>query len=193
MRCKYKICCLGHILWQEEVIPVVRRYDGSEDFNRLWADYKFGFGNRCGEFWLGLDTMHSLTTGGSYGLRVFLEAWNGDQFWSEYSSIMIGPESDKFRLTISGYTPHPTQPAGDSMTVHNNRLFTTEDQDNDNAVVYNCASAWNGGWWYDQGAVAKATGLYLAGGPDDASGINWYSIYTNYYSFKSMEMALIKN
>ena len=38
-----------------------KRLDGSVDFYRGWADYKRGFGNLNGEFWLGLDKVNRLT------------------------------------------------------------------------------------------------------------------------------------
>ena len=53
-----------------------KRLDGSVDFDRVWKDYKQGFGNLSGEFWLGLDKVHRLTKERSK-LRVALEDFNG--------------------------------------------------------------------------------------------------------------------
>ena len=40
---------------------IQERMDGSVNFNRTQEDYKHGFGNLVGEFWLGLDKINRLT------------------------------------------------------------------------------------------------------------------------------------
>ncbi|CAB4005707.1 Hypothetical predicted protein, partial [Paramuricea clavata] len=46
---------------------------GTVDFYRNWTEYKTGFGNFSGEFWLGLDKIHRLSASGQNVLRVDLE------------------------------------------------------------------------------------------------------------------------
>nr|CAD7609853.1 unnamed protein product [Timema genevievae] len=40
---------------------IQNRFEGTVDFYRGWQDYKYGFGNIGGEFWLGLEKLHLLT------------------------------------------------------------------------------------------------------------------------------------
>ena len=52
---------------------VQRRYNGSVNFNRSWADYKDGFGSMDREFWLGNEILHNLTdTEGNWTIRLDL-------------------------------------------------------------------------------------------------------------------------
>ena len=69
----------------------------------------------------------------------------------EYSSFSVGPEADKYRLSVSGYSGD----AGDAIAatvrairVANGMKFSTPDQDNDNSVGH-CQGGING-WWYNR-------------------------------------------
>ena len=57
-----------------------------EDFNRNYADYEHGFGDRNGEFWLGLQTIHQLTTFPCTELRIDMDSLCG-QVLNLYSWI----------------------------------------------------------------------------------------------------------
>ena len=88
-----------------------RRLDGSVDFYLGWASYKRGFGKLNGEFWLGNDNLHRLTTADNVSLRVDLEDFDGNITYAEYTTLRVANESDKYRLLVGGYTGT----AGDSM------------------------------------------------------------------------------
>ena len=45
-------------------IVIQRRVDGTTDFDRNWAEYKKGFGDINGNYWMGLDNMHLLAMPG---------------------------------------------------------------------------------------------------------------------------------
>ena len=81
-----------------------KRLDGSVDFFLGWANYKRGFGNLNGEFWLGLDKIHRLTSSGNYKLRVDLEDFEGNSAFAEYSLFAVGNEGTKYKLSVGGYS-----------------------------------------------------------------------------------------
>ena len=81
-----------------------KRLDGSVDFSRSWNDYKRGFGNLNGEFWLGLDKLHRLTNSGRYRLRVDLENTAGKTAYAEYDMFAVTSERTKYQLGIGTYS-----------------------------------------------------------------------------------------
>ena len=81
-----------------------KRLDGSVDFYRHWYDYKHGFGDLSGEFWLGLDKIHLLTSYSHNMLRVDLGDFGGNTAFAEYNSVVVMSEEDKYKLIIGPYS-----------------------------------------------------------------------------------------
>ena len=81
-----------------------KRRDGSVDFFLGWNDYKNGFGNLNGEFWLGLDKIHRLTVSGGYKLRVDLEDNHGNTAFANYSLFSVTSERAKYQLSLGRYS-----------------------------------------------------------------------------------------
>ncbi|XP_020901126.2 interference hedgehog isoform X1 [Exaiptasia diaphana] len=155
-----------------------RRQDGSVDFHRNWQQYKTGFGNLNGEFWLGNDYIYRLTAGTASSLRVEVEDWYGSRKYAKYGSFSVGDESDKYRLRVGSYSGT----AGDSLEWHNNMAFTTKDRDNDKWSG-NCATYCTGAWWYKHCLPSNLNGKYL-GNKVSSKGIVWYANQ----SLKKVEM-----
>ena len=82
---------------------IQKRLDGSVTFNRGWNDYKRGFGNLNGEFWLGLDKMNRLTKTKSR-LRVELEDTKGSTDYAEYDFFAVASENTKYKLGLGSYS-----------------------------------------------------------------------------------------
>uniref|UniRef100_A0A3B4ZJL5 Tenascin-like n=1 Tax=Stegastes partitus TaxID=144197 RepID=A0A3B4ZJL5_9TELE len=129
-----------------------RRKDGSVDFFRGWKEYTKGFGDLSGEFWLGLESLHNLTAMTKMSLRVDLR--DGDEsVFAQYSTFEVAKRH--YKLTVGGYTGT----AGDSLTYHNNRIFSTKDRD-PAPFITRCAMSYRGGWWYKNCHEANLNGLY---------------------------------
>ena len=81
-----------------------KRYNGAVDFFRAWDDYKRGFGNLNGEFWLGLEKIRRLTACSSNKLRVDLEDFYGKTAFAEYGSFSVASERAKYLLGLGVYS-----------------------------------------------------------------------------------------
>ena len=88
---------------------IQKRLDGSVDFYLGWADYKRGFGNLNGEFWLGLDKMHRLTKEGRNKIRVELEDIEGNTAYADYDMFAVADESVKYQLSLGTYSGEETK------------------------------------------------------------------------------------
>ncbi|EDV33738.1 uncharacterized protein Dana_GF19143, isoform A [Drosophila ananassae] len=125
-------------------LVVAYRFDGSEEFNRDWQNYKAGFGVLNGEFFIGLDKLHRLTNGEEQELLVVMRNKNREERFAIYDHFSIGSEAEKYLLYVLGAY---SGDAGDSLRYHAGKKFTTYDQDNDDNGQ-NCARTHAGAWWY---------------------------------------------
>ena len=123
---------------------VVNRFDGSENFYLNWTDYKQGFGNLSGEYWLGLDHLYELTSK-FYFVRKILHSfcfyrldskrtellfelvdWDLKKVYALYDDFQIGNEFEMYRVkTLGKYTGD----AGNSFYPHQNANFSTADNE----------------------------------------------------------------
>jgi len=163
-----------------------KRLDGSVNFYRGWNDYKLGFGNLNGEFWLGLDKINRLTKSGRYRLRVDLEDTTGKTAYAEYDHFAVSSEKTKYQLSLGTYSGT----AGDSLSYYRGYPFSTKDRDNDRWSS-NCAATYKGAWWYKRCHFSNLNGMYHHGQHSSyADGVNWYHWKGYYYSAKRAEMKI---
>ena len=167
-----------------------RRVDASVNFARKWNEYKSGFGDLNGNFWLGLDKIHKLAGPGKGAiLRVDIKhISSATHLWyAEYSRFEISDESNGYKLTVGGYSGN----ARDSLSYHNGRKFSTIDKDQDNYYGRHCAKALQGAWWYRSCHYSNLNGLF----PGTASHphrqyMSWYYLHSKYGGIIFSEMKI---
>ncbi|KAL7371593.1 hypothetical protein ABVT39_001781 [Epinephelus coioides] len=166
-----------------------RRMDGSVNFYRPWDHYKMGFGVAAGEYWLGLENLFHLTLRKKYELLVDMEDFGGNKVFARYSSFSVDPESYGYMLHVSGFTDGG---AGDSLSYHNGRQFSTFDRDQDTWGDGNCAKFHLGAFWYGHCQLANPNGVYRWGADSTLSrvGVEWHYWKGNDYSLKTISMKI---
>ncbi|XP_053098484.1 angiopoietin-4 isoform X2 [Hemicordylus capensis] len=79
---------------------IQRRVNGSINFQRTWKEYRQGFGDPAGEYWLGNEAVHLLTSQAAYSLRVELLDWEGNSAHGQYEKFQLGSERQRYRLVV---------------------------------------------------------------------------------------------
>lgn len=163
-------------------IVFLRRQSGKLEFFRNWKNYTAGFGDMNDEFWLGLSNLHKITASGQYELRVDLRD-KGETAYAQYDKFSVGEPRTRYKVHVGGYSGT----AGDSMTYHHGRPFSTYDHDNDIAVT-NCALSYKGAFWYKNCHRVNLMGRY--GDNSHSKGVNWFHWKGHEHSIEFAEMKI---
>ncbi|XP_059169192.1 ficolin-1-like [Physella acuta] len=159
-----------------------RRVSGTVDFYRGWEEYKHGFGDYgIGEFYLGNENIFCLTSKSAHELRVHLV--NNTNFYAKYSSFKLSNESLGYKLSILNYTGN----AGDSLSFHNNHMFSTFDRDNDDRS-FSCSERYFGAWWYAACHRSNLNGQW--GNINFGQGLTWSTVTGFYSGVQASEMKI---
>jgi len=178
------ICCVANCI----PLLVQQNVDGSDFFNRSWDEFKVGFNDSRGNYWLGNELLHQLTYNGRYKLRFDLKARDLTWYYAEYGEFVVYSEALNYKILVTTYSGN----AGDAFSYVNTMMFTTYDRDNDpwtdSDPIYNdnCAVHNGGGFWYK--ACSYANVNVVRGREDD---FRWYAAGTGYSYLLSSRMWLV--
>ncbi|XP_069107437.1 ryncolin-4-like [Argopecten irradians] len=151
------------------------RLNGALNFNKKWMEYKIGFGKPEGEFWLGNDVLHYITSRSTYELRIDVTDVLKSSGFAVYKHFHIGSSETNYHLSVADYSGN----IADVLSNQTGKQFSTFDADNDE-IRQNCAFNFKGGWWYgDCGTryVSYLNSQYTRGSFTQQSqgpGIIWY-------------------
>ncbi|XP_048452550.1 angiopoietin-2 [Rhincodon typus] len=167
---------------------IQRRQDGKMDFQRTWKEYKVGFGDPAGEYWLGNEFTHQLTNQKTYVLRIQMRDWEANEGFSLYNQFYLDSETQKYRIHLKGYSGTAGRISSLS---HLGNYFSTKDSDNDKCLC-KCAQMASGGWWFDACGPSNLNGLYYSAGQNTNrfNGIKWYYWKGSGYSLKATTMMI---
>ncbi|KAK2567523.1 Angiopoietin-related protein 1 [Acropora cervicornis] len=153
-------------------VVIQRRLNGSVNFYRKWKDYKEGFGDLNGEFWLGLEKIARLTNQASQKLRVEMKDFEGHSCFVEYDGFVVSGEARGYRLVKLGQYRGSCP---NSLVYNIEHGFSTKDRD---ISGKNCTVLHRGAWWYSskQNDCTKTNlnGLYTPPHGQLKTGIYWY-------------------
>ncbi|XP_034473370.1 fibrinogen-like protein 1 [Drosophila innubila] len=158
---------------------IQRRKDGSENFNRNWTDYRQGFGDLRGEFFIGLEKLHLITKSQNHELYIYMRDFENQVRYARYNKFFIGDEKDLYEIKSLGTYSGDAQ---DSMDPHKNMKFSTPDRNSNT-----CAKGYKSGWWFHSCYTSNLNGIYDKNATKiNDPGIKWNNWHTKSLKFVQM-------
>ena len=158
-------------------------------FERPWDEYVAGFGDVNGNFWLGLEAVHDLTTSCPMKLQIDVVPFDIPAVSIPYQQFHVGDAASDYRLTVnsgtSGYDTLYT-----FMNYYSERKFSTYDNDNDD-WPHNCAEKYRAGWWFGScGNTVLLNSVY--GGVGELTYYNMRMTYLSDNNFEPIRTVTMK-
>ncbi|OWF45411.1 SCO-spondin-like [Mizuhopecten yessoensis] len=128
------------------------RLQGSVSFNRSWTDYVTGFGDLRGDFWLGLEYIHMLT---SRGVQIIIDMVGKHGYLIRYSydHFEVKNASTSYELLVAN--DNSVNCTSYSRLMYNNgSKFSTPDKQG----KHGCASH-GSGWWFKECSYFNINGV----------------------------------
>nr|KAG5709731.1 hypothetical protein BaRGS_027756 [Batillaria attramentaria] len=168
------------------------RYDADVDFNVTMAEYVTGFGDMMGDFWLGLEKLHLLTSSRHYTLGVQVSNFS-EVYQHYYRRFVVKSAAEGYAMTFdTQYLPQaPALPMSDCLAPLKDIPFSAYDNDNDGNTTRNCAADYGGGWWYNadcsecnlMGTLRWSSLTRVPGAVDEYYYYGYYYYYYYYYCY----------
>ncbi|XP_067940764.1 protein scabrous-like [Watersipora subatra] len=139
---------------------IQQRRSGLQSFNQNWTSYRNGFGSvdSDGEFWIGNEVLHGLTSSNNYTVRFDMWTINGTYIYAVYDQFRVFSEAEGYKMEASGYSGNAT----DSLQHSSDMSFSTPDVDNDLSSTH-CAQFYTAGWWYKHCQYCNLNGRHTVG------------------------------
>ena len=161
---------------------VQRRVDAAVNFSRNLKEYKDGFGDLHGNFWLGLELIHKLAAPGKKAIvRLDFRTINNMERLKSaiYNQFSVNDESDGYRLLVDGYDSERSTAKTGFLSVDMGR-FVTYEEDHE-------ASMMGGGWWKEGMRSSNINGDYYTVAKEIFKEITWDPFF-NSIGFAEMKI-----
>ncbi|XP_034477519.1 angiopoietin-related protein 7-like [Drosophila innubila] len=168
-------------------IVMQRRVSRSVDFNKNFISFTNGFGDIEGNYFIGLEKIHRLTSTQPYELYIHLESFQGFIGYGRYSYFKIASLQNNYRLmelgTFSGTVFN-------AMSENLNARFSNYEKDFDTHYRFHCAKMQESAWWFNTcPSSSNLNGRYSDFEIDNAQGI-WWKDFSEGHTLKSVKMLI---